>query len=456
MNGRAPGVTPHEQIPPRDPPLGPIREEFGTSVQSLTDSVYARLKDRHGQVAETFRKCFPTALATTTEILADGTTFVSAGDIPNCWPRDAAGSFEPYLPLCRDDARLNAVVLGLIRRLSHYLVLDPYANSFNPEANHRHYWPGDTPAPGPWIRERKWSIDTPAAFLKLAADLQGATGATDFCDEEFYQAARSIVDTFQIEQDHTGSSAYRFQRNDPDHPGDTLPFEGRGSAVKNTGMIWCGFRASDDPCTFGFNIPQNMLAVTVLSWVSGIFRDQYGDADYADRAARMSREVRQGIQTFGIVNDPVWGRIYAYETDGLGNHALMDDATPPNLLSAPLLGYAAHNDPTYQRTRAFVLSKDNPYFISEKYARGLGSAHPYNASPAHYIWHIGLITEGLSAPTQDERWRLIESCAATTGGTGFMHEAFDARDPARYIRGWCPWNTSQFGALVLSWLHRSQ
>ena len=67
----------------------------------------------------------------------------------------------------------------------------------------------------------------------------------------------------------------------------------------------------------------------------------------------------------------------------------------------------------------------------------------------------GLITEGQTASTEAEHLRLLALCAATTAGTGFMHEAFDARDPNRYIRGWCAWNDSQFGALVLSWLSRS-
>jgi meiotically up-regulated gene 157 (Mug157) protein len=448
-------VIPHDQLPSVDPPLRPIPTQFGTSVQTLTDSTYERLKDDYPLVAETFRKCFPVALATTTQILPDGTTFVGGGDLENMWLRDAAGALEPYVPLCADDERLHRVIVGAIRRMSEYVVLEPYGNSFSKEPTlDDNYWPTDDPPPGPWLRERKWSIDSPASLLRLASVLHGATGELRFADAAFLEAARVILTTFETEQDHAGSSEYRFVRDDPGHPNDTLSHDGRGAPVGRTGMIWSGFRPSDDPCRYGYPIPQNMLASATLSWLSGILRDHYGDAALADKAKHMSDEVRHGIETYGVVEHPRWGRIYASEADGLGNHTLLDDATPPNLVGAPLTGYLSVDDPTYQRTRAFALGPDNPLFINGRHAAGLGSEHP-NASPENYVWHIGLITEGQTASTEAEQRRLIELCAATTAGTGFMHEAFDARDPNRYIRGWCAWNDSQFGALVLAWLSRS-
>jgi meiotically up-regulated gene 157 (Mug157) protein len=368
------------------------------------------------------------------------------------WLRDAAGAFEPYLPLCRSDERLHAVVVGLIRRMCEYIVLEPYGNAFSKEPTlEDHYWPEDDPPPGQWLRERKWSVDSPASLLSLAAGLHAATGELRFADATFLDASRVILATFRIEQDHVAASPYRFVRYDPDHPSDTLPNDGRGTPVGRTGMIWSGFRPSDDPCRYGYPIAQNMLASVVLSWLATILRDHYSRPDLGELAMRISVEVREGIETYGVIAHPRWGRIYAAEVDGLGNHALLDDATPPNLVGAPLTGYVTTDDPTYQRTRAFALSSDNPFFISGPYAAGLGSEHP-GPSPQHYVWHIGLIVEGQTALSRQEQRRLIELCATTTGGTGFMHEAFDSRDPTRYIRGWSPWNDSQFGDLVLSWL----
>ena len=65
---------------------------------------------------------------------------------------------------------------------------------------------------------------------------------------------------------------------------------------------------------------------------------------------------------FGIVKDPKYGKIYAYETDGYGNHVFMDDANVPSLLSIPYLGYVNIDDEIYQNTRQFILSKENPYY----------------------------------------------------------------------------------------------
>ena len=51
----------------------------------------------------------------------------------------------------------------------------------------------------------------------------------------------------------------------------------------------------------------------------------------------------------------------------------MDDANVPSLLALPYLGFCAPDDPRYLRTRAFVLSADNPHFISGIAASGVGN-----------------------------------------------------------------------------------
>ena len=46
-----------------------------------------------------------------------------------------------------------------------------------------------------------------------------------------------------------------------------------------------------------------------------------------------------GIEKYGIVNHPIYGKVYAYEVDGYGSATFMDDANIPSLLSIPDLGY---------------------------------------------------------------------------------------------------------------------
>ena len=444
-------ATPHDKIPAQNPPDRLIPAEFGTSVAHLADAVHEEIKGDYPLIARTFRRCFPSALATVTEVLPDNTTFVATGDIPHMWLRDAAWQFRPYVSLARDDKKLSRLIGGLIRRMAHYITIDPYANSFSKGPDRYHYWPDDRPAPGPWIRERKWSIDSPSSFLQLSVDYFSATGEKEPFTAQVHDAIHLSLSTMRTEQRHDTDSKYSFERDDPEHPTDTLPFGGRGTRTNFTGMVWSGFRSSDDPCVFGYNVPQNMAVVVALGGVASLLRSVWGDDNLAEEALRLRREIDFGIRTYGTVIHPEWGRIYAYETDGFGNHYCADDATPPSLLSIPYIGYHPVSDPLYQRTRAFVLSCDNPHYITGRCASGMGSSHPHNPAPARYIWPIGLIVQGMTSRNPAETRAIVETLVATTGGTGYMHEAFDADDPSKYIRGWCPWNNSAFGELVLKW-----
>ena len=59
-------------------------------------------------------------------------------------------------------------------------------------------------------------------------------------------------------------------------------------------------------------------------------------------------------KVFGEIRE-VYGRIYAYETDGFGNYNLMDDANSPSLFAAPYLGYCSKDDEIYQKYTLMLL-----------------------------------------------------------------------------------------------------
>ncbi|MCB5496292.1 glycoside hydrolase family 125 protein, partial [Mediterraneibacter gnavus] len=50
----------------------------------------------------------------------------------------------------------------------------------------------------------------------------------------------------------------------------------------------------------------------------------------------------------------------------------------PSLLSIPYLGFADANDEIYKNTRAFILSKENPYYFEGNRAKGIGSPHTWS------------------------------------------------------------------------------
>jgi len=52
--------------------------------------------------------------------------------------------------------------------------------------------------------------------------------------------------------------------------------------------------------------------------------------------------VETALKKYAVYNHPKYGKIYAFEVDGFGNHMLMDDANVPSLLAMPYLGIRIH------------------------------------------------------------------------------------------------------------------
>ncbi|GAB2649761.1 glycoside hydrolase family 125 protein [Kribbella swartbergensis] len=394
-------------------------------------------------IAEMVRRSMAENLPAVAERLPDGTTFVLTGDIPAMWLRDSAAQLRPYLLLCPLDPALQVVLIGVLHRQLEYVVLDPYANAFNREANGAGHVTDETEM-SPWVWERKYEIDSLCFPLELAYRLWRITGRADVIDERFRAAAEAIIEVWTIEQDHENRSAYRFQRHD-DVPTDTLVRDGRGRLTRPTGMSWSAFRPSDDATELGFNVPGNMFASVVLGYLEEIATEVLRDEPLADRAKALKADIDDGIARHGIVEHPVHGRVYAYEVDGMGGSLLMDDANMPSLLSIPLTGYAAADDPTYLATRKLLLSAENPYYYRGEHAVGIGSPH----TPPHHVWPIALAVQGLTSTSAEERQQLLELLRDTTGGTGQMHESFHVDDPAVFTREWFSWANAMFCELAL-------
>jgi meiotically up-regulated gene 157 (Mug157) protein len=430
----------------------PARPQQDTDTQSalmrLIERAEKRLAALKPEAVPLFRQCYLNTLETTVELDDDGTTFVITGDIPAMWLRDSTAQVRPYMRLAGEDAQVRRVANGLIRRHARCLLIDPYANAFNAAANgHGHQTDKTQMSPAVW--ERKYELDSLCYPVMLLNDYAEATSDDSIFDANVHRMLQAIVATMQTEQHHDERSAYRFERQGV--ASDTLPF-GRGTRTNFTGMVWSGFRPSDDSCKFGYLIPANMFAVVILGHVARFASDVYHDPALAEAAEKLREEIRFGVETYGIVDHPRFGRMYAYETDGYGNYNLMDDANVPSLLSIPYLGYCAPDDPLYRNTRAFVLSDENPYFYRGAQAQGVGSPH----TPPGYVWHIGLIMQGLTSTDHAEQTRLLDMLIATTGGTNFMHEGFHPDDPGQFTRSWFAWANSLFGEFVLRWLEGAE
>ena len=398
------------------------------------------------KLAELFKNCYPNTMATTTKYLEDGSAFVFTGDIPAMWLRDSSAQVRHYIGAARRSEPVAELIEALIARQMFCIQLDPYANAYNEEPNGK-CWERDEPAQGPWIWERKYEIDPLCYPFQLAWLFWKATGRTGCFTESFRKSAQMVLDLWTVEQEHSEKSPYYFiRKNCP--PTDTLSHEGKGAPVAYTGMTWSGFRPSDDACVYGYLIPSNMFASVVLSYLAEIFGSIYGDAAFARRALALKAQIDVGIRQYGLYEHEKFGKIYAYETDGMGHYTLMDDANVPSLLSIPYLGWCKPDDEIYQNTRRFVLSRENPFYYEGTAMKGVGSPH----TPPRYVWHIALSMQGLTSQDWKEKEELLAMLERTDAGTGYMHEGVFVDDPAQFTRPWFAWSNSIFSEFVLHYL----
>lgn len=406
------------------------------AVTEHIERVSARLEKSSPKLAQLYRNCFPNTIATTIQEQEDGSLFVITGDIPAMWLRDSAPQVDHYIPLA-GDPEVASIIRRVVEKQFQYVLIDPYANSFNPAPNGEGHIT-DIPRNGPWVFERKYEIDSLCYPLWLCYRYWKATGDNAVL-EKLPQVVETVLGVWRTEQHHVEKSPYRFTRTDCPYQ-DTIHNNGMGAPVAYTGMTWSGFRPSDDACTYGYLVPSNMFAVVVLGYAA----EMLGDHPLAAQALALREEISEGLKKFATVEHPVHGTVYACEVDGMGNYLLMDDANIPSLISAPYLGYTTTDDPIYRQTRKMLLSSDNPYYYEGKCAKGIGSPH----TPPHYVWHMALAMQGMTSDDKEEMKAILDMLTNCDGGTGFMHEGFHVDDPTVFTRPWFTWPDSLFCEFV--------
>lgn len=369
-----------------------------------------------------YERAYDEAYSRHATIEPDGTTFVSTGDINEEWLRDSSAVMMPYIGLASTDSYVRNMLRGAISRQAKYILIDPYANAFTNDYQ---------------IAERKFEMDSLLYPIRLAYVYWKATGDRSIFTPLLQRAMTTALRTLRLEQHHATRSHYRHSE---------LANNGVGTRVAYTGLVWTAFRPSDDAARYQYNIPDNMFAAVVLRQLTVIERNVYHDNGLAQEAWGLSVQIRQGIEHYALVNEPGFGRIYAYEIDGFGHASLMDDANIPSLLSAPFFGYVSPRDSVYKATRGFVLSPRNPYYFAGKYASGIGSPH----TPHGYVWPLGLVVEAITSTDQSEIDRVMGYIAASDTGDHRLHESFNADWPESYTRDDFAWPNALFAQLMLA------
>ena len=415
-----------------------VEKEIQLIVRQLTNK----------RLAWMFENCFPNTLDTTVHYgeNPDGTpdTFVYTGDIAAMWLRDSGAQVWPYVQLAGKDKKLRRMLAGVINRQIKCINIDPYANAFNQVPDSKGPWMSDETAMKPELHERKYEIDSLCYPIRLAFEYWKTTGDTSVFGSEWVKAVENILKTFREQQKKEGRGSYKFLRV-TDRALDTMNNAGWGAPVKPVGLIASAFRPSDDATTFLFLIPSNFMAVSSLRKAAEILLKVNKEAGLAKECTALADEVSEALKKYAVYNHPKYGKIYAYEVDGFGNHLLMDDANVPSLLAMAYLGDVSQDDPIYQNTRRFVWSEDNPYFFRGKAGEGIGGPH----IGYEMVWPMSIMIRAFTSKDDKEIKESIEMLMNTDAGTGFMHESFNKDDANNYTRKWFAWQNTLFGELII-------
>ncbi|MBQ3505538.1 MAG: glycoside hydrolase family 125 protein [Clostridia bacterium] len=426
--------------------------------ESENTNLYARLNDdrflnlrkkvalferkiKNEDLKKLFHNCFFNTIDTTSFFEEDGSVFILTGDIPAMWLRDSSAQVMQYLFFAKEDEEVRDYIKGVLKKQWQYIMIDPYANAFNRRANgNGHIY--DLDKQSPWVWERKFELDSLCYPLFLACRYFETTNDVTCFDDAFFKAFDIICDVFKTEQTHAEESPYYHEIVDSDHKNWT----GKGKKVKNNGMVWSGYRPSDDCNIYGYYIPGNMFIVSVMTKLKNIFKTVLSDVEREPMCTYFIQTVGDALEDNCTVEIEDFGKIYALETDGLGNYNIMEDANIPNLISMPYYEYPYVDKKIYENTRRYLVSERNPYYFKGKVLTGVGSPH----TPKDYIWPLSLIIMALTSDDKREINGLVKMLKNSTDGTYYLHEGIHKDDASKYTRPWFAWANSLFSYMVLA------
>jgi meiotically up-regulated gene 157 (Mug157) protein len=408
-------------------PAASQRQFSSAAVEQAIGEFRGRVKD--AELGWLFGNCFANTLdnnVTHTTLAGRPDTFVRAGDLAAMSLRDSSMQVWPYLALVTRDAALRQFVAGVINRQTQCILQDPYANSFYADKTQVGGWPPDRPARQPGIHERKWGLDSLCHPIRLGYHYWKITGDEQPFDKQWREAIRLTVKTFREQQRKTGPGPYRFQRPTANAL-DTQALAGQGYPARPGGLIAAAFRPSGDATLLPFSVPGNFFAVASLRQAALMLYDiAHEQAGYNELMA-LADEIGWALRQHALIAHPALGPVYAYEVDGYGGRALLDDATVPGLLSLPYLGALPLNEASYQRTRQLSLSANNPFFFNGSAGEGIGSAR----TGLDLISPGSLAMRGLTSADEAEIHTCVQSLKAAHAGTGYLPEAFHKNDAGK-------------------------
>ncbi|KAI5844985.1 hypothetical protein DFP73DRAFT_477216 [Morchella snyderi] len=432
------------------------------AVEDVISTMTANMADP--DMARLFENCFPNTLDTTVRWHVDSDkqeerqSFIVTGDINAQWLRDSTNQLAQYMVLVGKDAKLKALIEGAINTQADFILQSPYCNAFQPpkasglaptsngqaDTVHPTYDPDV-------VFECKYELDSLASFLSLGNQYHAATQSTTHITARWILALKNVLNLISEQRTSTFAAdgsiqnqVYTFTRTTT-RGTETLNLDGIGNPLAaNTSLVRSAFRPSDDAAIMQYFIPGNAFMAVELKRTAEVLTAASQSALAAEVLA-LGKEIEAGVWKYGVVQHPVFGKVFAYEVDGYGSNIIMDDANLPSLLALPLLGFVDVDNEVYKNTRKMILSpQGNPYYLVGSKFSGIGGPH----IGITHAWPISLLVQAMTSNDDAEIKSLLKAVVAASP-LGLVHESVNVQRTEDYTRNWFAWANSVFAQTIL-------
>lgn len=207
----------------------------------------------------------------------------------------------------------------------------------------------------------------------------------------------------------------------------------------------------DDPVEYPFHFSSHVLVWYTLNRLADLLR-ALDDTEqlHAAKMDILAKETHDAIMKHFVASNPkTHEMMFAYLTDGLGNHVFYHDANDIPTLFAREWGFARTPESLahWARTMKFGMSTEceGGYYGDGPFG-GLGSVHTRGPWPLGYFQEYVFAEMQQDPVTQEDAWKKIKGVMFPDG---LFSEAVDRQTGECTSKAWFSWPGSMIGAALL-------
>jgi len=218
----------------------------------------------------------------------------------------------------------------------------------------------------------------------------------------------------------------------------------------DTGLWPTDETPGDDAVIYPYHFSSHVLLWHTLSRLQDLYSKLQSSGIHMPRILdRLTASLRDTtIKVFTVTRPDTRDQIFAYLTDGKGNHTLYHDANDIPTLFAPEWGFVSERELSiWHNTMSFGLSPDNKQgYCSTGLYLGLGSVHSPGAWVLGYYQELAYAASRKQENDMREAWRKI---GAAMHWDGTFSEAVNPYTAECSSKAWFSWPGAMIGALVI-------